>query len=134
MARRLMLITWLMLSAGAFSGCASWRCGDRAGGLALRRPDIPCQTAGQRAGCYDAVTGDPIPCPPDVPAQIVPGSGGAIPLPPPTRGDELHMPAPSGLIPPQAIPVPAPPPTLDMGSGILPYPSQPGIPVKSPHH
>jgi hypothetical protein len=131
MDRRFILINLMTVSVATLGGCASWRCGDRTGGLILRRSEVPCQTAGQRTGCFDAVTGEPIPCPPDVPTSVVPGSGRPIPAPPPSRLDELHMPAPSGLIPPQAVPVPAPPPTLDTGSGMLPYPTQPGVPVKS---
>ena len=68
-------------------------------------------------GCYDPITGRPVPCPPTT--MIVPGPGGVIPggtFPPPnsggTRPDELPFPSPSDNIPrpgvPYAPPMPAP--------------------------
>ncbi len=81
-------------------------------------------TAGQGVGCFDAVTGQPVPCPPET-GMVVPG-GAPYPIPGATgpRPDELHMPAPSDLLRPQAVPVPAP------GDASLPYPASPGVPVK----
>ncbi|MCI0701006.1 MAG: hypothetical protein L0241_07980 [Planctomycetia bacterium] len=126
MFRRLSAIA---LAAGLFAaqlGCHS-RC-DRPGFFTSHSRDLPCQLTGKNAGCFDAVTGQPVPCPPGAPATVIPGEpfpGGPFPGGP-IRPDELHMPAPTERIPPPAIPLPAPP-----GDAILPPPTSPGIPVKN---
>jgi hypothetical protein len=60
-------------------------------------------------GCYDSITGQPVPCPP--PTMLIPGGTypGVVP------GDnELPFPGPADMIPapgvPSAPPVPAPAP------------------------
>lgn len=112
------------------TGCAS-RCGDRPGLFTSRTKDVNCQTVGQHGGCYDAVTGQPVPCPPAGAGTVIPGGGNPYPIPggvlpggtyPP---NELHMPGPSDMIRPPAVPIPAP------GDASLPYPTSPGVPVKS---
>lgn len=132
MFRRLSAFAVVVLVA-AQVGCHS-RCDSRPGLFSShRRADTPCQTVGRNTGCFDAATGQPVPCPPE--AGVIPGGAfpPAIPSPAPgfpnigPRTDELHMPAPSDMIRPPAVPIPAPP-----GSDAsLPFPSSPGTPVKT---
>jgi hypothetical protein len=105
-------------------GCQS--CGERRGLFTSHKGSCaPCQTVGRTGGCFDAATGQPCPCPPEAPGAFVPG-GAPYPIPSGgfPRGDELHMPAPSDLIPRPAVPGVAP------GDASLPYPVSPGIPVR----
>jgi hypothetical protein len=98
-------------------------CGTRSGILTSNQPqqrgEPPCMlTSGSGArlgdGCYDAITGQPVPCPPSspgammgLPAPTYPPPAGVAPRP-----DELPFPAPSDNIPrpgvPFAPPMPAP--------------------------
>ena len=78
------------------------------------RSGAPCTLVGSGKpleGCYDAITGQPVPCPP--PTGVIPGGG--YPLPPPagsTLPNELPFPSPGDMIPrpgvPFAPPMPAP--------------------------
>jgi hypothetical protein len=117
----------LALAAGlvaAQSGCM--RC-DRPGLFTSGSRERPAILTGGNAGCFDAA-GQPCPCPPGAPATVVPGGafpGDPFPPGPTVRPDELHMPAPTELIPPRAIPIPAP------GDAVLPPPASPGVPVKN---
>ena len=127
MFRRSLLIGSAVLLA-AQMGCRS-RCGDRRPGLftSNKKQDMPCQTVGRNTGCFDAMTGQPVPCPSGVPSTVIPGGGypgypSIVPGGP--RPDELHMPSPTDMIRPPAIPYPAP------GDAILPLPTSPGTPVK----
>jgi hypothetical protein len=94
----------LLLSA---AGC---RLCDRTGWFSSNTNQAaPCQLTGSgrpMEGCFDAITGQPVPCPPS--ATVVPG--GAYPAPtgviPNGRPDELPMP---DLIPPAGVPMPAQP-------------------------
>jgi|GEM_PF-1986371 len=132
MFRRLSAFGVAAILGAAQFGCHS--CGDRPGWFTShRRASAPCQTVGRTGGCFDAATGQPVPCPPEVPVgpEMVPGAPG-IPFPPPgmiPNGippmSELPMPAPSDRIQPPAVPVPAP------GDAHLPFPTSPGVPVKS---
>lgn len=125
MPRRLLGIAVLALVA-AQTGCQSSRCGGP-GWFTSRHKEAPCQTVGQKTGCYDAITGQPVPCPPEGGATLVPGGGAPYPILPGgayPRPNELHMPGPTELIPRPAVPVPAP------GDASLPYPASPGVPVK----
>jgi hypothetical protein len=132
MARRLSAFALAAGLVAAQFGCHS-RCDSRPGLFTSRGGGCaPCQTVGRNTGCFDGATGQPCPCPPEMPGALVPGGpypppgvgpvpGGAIPRP-----DELHMPAPSDLIRPPAVPIPAPPP----GDARLPFPATPGTPVR----
>ena len=129
MSRRLSAFALAAGLVAAQFGCNS--CGDRPGLFSSRaRCDTSGQPVGRGCGCFDAMTGQPVPCPPDVPATLVPGGspypypipipGGG--LPPPTV--ELPMPGPADRIGPPAVPFPAP------GDASLPFPIAPGVPVK----
>ena len=117
------------LAAGLLAaqfGCHT-HCGRPGGLFSSSSRNAPCQLTGKNTGCFDAATGQPVPCPPGVPATVVPGGS----YPPisvgPPRPDELHMPSPTDLIPSPALPSVAPP-----GSdAVLPVPTQPGVPVKN---
>lgn len=132
MFRRLSAFAIAAFLGAAQFGCHS--CGDRPGWFtAHRRSCAPCQTVGRTGGCFDAATGQPMPCPPDVSVgpDMGPGAPG-VPFPPPGAipgmippTDQLHMPTPSDRIQPPAVPVPAP------GDASLPFPTSPGVPVKS---
>ena len=131
MSRRLSAFALMAVVVAAQAGCRS-RCDQRPGLFSSRAPaDAPCQTVGRNTGCFDAATGQPVPCPPGAPATVVPGGGG-YPYPPISpvpgggpRPDQLHM--PNELIPRPAVPIPAP------GDASLPFPSSPGVPVKGPN-
>jgi hypothetical protein len=111
MSRRTSALLFGVALLGLSAGCRS-SCGDRHSWFSsTSRPDVPCQlTSGGRVldGCYDAITGQPVPCPP--PGTLVPGGGGALP----PRPDELPVPGPADMIPapgvPSAPPTAAPPP------------------------
>jgi hypothetical protein len=95
--------------------------------------DAPCQLTGNGKmmdGCYDAITGRPVPCPPPS-TMVLPG--GAYPTPTPTPmspPNELPFPAPSDMIRPQGIPYapPTPAPGSTQGAGANTKGS--GTPVK----
>ncbi len=81
--------------------------------------DVPCQlTSRPMDGCYDAITGQPVPCSP--PTTLIPGGTYPGTLPPGTRPDELPFPAPSDLIPPQRYAVPGPAPGSGEGASANP--------------
>ena len=130
MSRRLSAFALLAGLVASQAGCHS-RCDSRPGLFSSRaNSPAPCQTVGRNSGCFDAATGQPVPCPPEAPGAVVPG--GAYPYPPISpvpgagpRPNELHMPGPADMIRPPAVPIPAP------GSDAsLPYPSAAGVPVK----
>jgi hypothetical protein len=102
-------------------------CRTNCGSLASHaRQPAPCTLVGSGGrpvteGCFDAVTGAPIPCPPS--AGVMPGGGYPV-LPGPAPGfnpgapaNELPFPAPSDLIPPRSD-VPFAPPTPAPGDGL----------------
>lgn len=113
----------LVALALAQAGCLN-RCSSRASALTGHaRGDLVGQPVGRNATCFDAA-GRPIPCPPE--AGI-----GSLPIGVPSvapGGNELHMPAPTDLIPRPAVPVPAP--GLGSSDASLPFPALPGTPVK----
>jgi hypothetical protein len=74
-------------------------------------------------GCYDAVTGQPVPCPPS--ALLVPGGpyplpSGVVPGPGGSRPDELPFPAPSDMIPRPGVPFAPPSPAPGEGANLSP--------------
>jgi hypothetical protein len=108
----------LVLGAALLVSAAGCRtCGDRGWFSSHAAPPggPPCALAGSGAqpleGCYDAITGQPVPCPPAT--GVIPG--GSYPLPAPGGAglpNELPFPSPSDMIPrpgvPFAPPMPAP--------------------------
>jgi hypothetical protein len=123
MVRRLSTLSLgaiLMLAAGC-----RW-CHNQPGCLTSGSPGgAPCQLTGtMRPGesCYDAITGMPIPCPPQAPTMVIPGGGypydpGLAPGVPGTRPDELPFPGPSDMIPRQGVPFA--PPSAAPGDGTV---------------
>jgi hypothetical protein len=113
----------LIVVALAQAGCLN-RCSSRASSLTGHtRGETFGQPVGRNASCFDAA-GRPIPCPPDAGFGSLPiGVPSVAPGP-----NELHMPAPTDLIPRPAVPVPAP--GLSGSDASLPYPALPGTPVK----
>ena len=134
MSRRLSAFVLAAGLVAALTGCHTSRCGDRPGWFTSRAKTDACgQTVGRNGGCFDAATGQPVPCPPDGVGTVLPGGAGPYPLPGGAlpggafpRPDELHMPSPADMIRPPfpAVPVPAP------GDASLPFPASPGVPVK----
>jgi hypothetical protein len=126
MSRRLpALVLGAALLASA-SGCRSSSCGSSGCGS---RPGLglftsnnanqpPCTLVGSGSrvpgGCYDAITGQPVPCPP--PGYAMPGG----PYPAPSAGvpgfEELPPPAPSNLIPNPNVPFAPPSAAPGMGA------------------
>lgn len=126
MLRRALLVAAVAVLVAAQTGCRS-QCGERRGWFTSReRSEAPCQTVGRNTGCFDAATGQPVPCPTGAPAAVIPG--GAYPAPG-GRGIEVG-PMPNlnenDLIRPPAVPSVAPPPN----NTLLPFPALPGTPVK----
>lgn len=127
MFRRLSVIAVVVLATQ--SGCRSRCDGHRGFFTAHTRGDVPCQTVGRGAGCFDAVTGQPVPCPREGAGTVMPNPSGPMPGPAfpgvgPTT--ELPMPNPANLIPSPAVPFPAPAP----GDAMLPFPGSGGTPVR----
>jgi hypothetical protein len=141
MSRRLFAVAFVAGLIAAQFGCHTC---DRSASSAScaacssrTRANAPYQTAagqgavgqpvGLTGGCFDAVTGQPVPCPPDVPGSPYPIPGGSLPAGPAPRGVELPMPLPSEQIPTPSQPYPAP----AREGTLLPFPSAPGTPVKA---
>ncbi len=128
MLRRSLLIAVVAVVIASQAGCRSPGNDRRPGWFTSNtRHDAPCQTVGRNTGCFDAVTGQPVPCPPGSSSTLIPD--GAYPpigpiIPGGPRPAELHKPAPTDMIRPPAIPYPAP------GDALLPHPTSPGTPVK----
>jgi hypothetical protein len=105
-------IALLAAASGCRTNCGS-SCGDRHSWFSSNtRSGSPCQLVGSGKlldGCYDPVTGQPVPCPP--PTTLIPGGTYPGTLP---RADELPFPGPADMIPapgvPSAPPQPAPAP------------------------
>lgn len=115
---RLLFTLFLGLLLTTASGCRN-TCGNQQSKSASNtRPDMQpyaLTSGGPRMmeGCYDAITGRPVPCPPST--MVLPGNPYQGPPPgiaAPSRPDELPFPAPSDMIPrpgvPYAPPMPAP--------------------------
>lgn len=88
----------------------------------------PCRLIGSgkplSEGCYDAVTGMPVPCPPQGSTMVVPGGGypvGPTPQQMPPSPNELPFPSPTDMIPPYSVPTPAP----GVGATVNPNTAQP---------
>lgn len=82
----------------------------------------PCQLTGNampREQCFDAITGMPIPCPPQGSTMVIPG--GAYPsnpgMTPTAPSNELPFPGPSDMIPRPSVPF-APPSVAPGGDGL----------------
>ncbi|HSQ56570.1 MAG TPA: hypothetical protein VLM40_12580, partial [Gemmata sp.] len=98
MSRRVRFLVVSSVLLGLTAGCRS-TCGEPRSWFASNsRCEAPCRLAGNSQmmdGCYDAITGQPVPCSP--PGTLVPGGvapGGAIPRP-----DELPFPGAGDMIP-----------------------------------
>jgi hypothetical protein len=100
-----LLLGALLLTASA--GCRS-SCGTRPGWFTSNsRNDAPCHLTGNvTEGCFDPVTGRPVPCPPAGSGIVIPGGTAAPGMAP--RPDELPYPSPGDLIRPPGVPF-APP-------------------------
>jgi hypothetical protein len=115
----------LVLGAALLASAAGCRsCGDRGWFSSHAAPPggSPCALVGSGAkpleGCYDAVTGQPCPCPPAT--GVIPG--GAYPLPAPgglgTPPNELPFPSPGDMIPRPGVPFAPPSPAPGDGMGV----------------
>jgi hypothetical protein len=106
--RCLMFILSLGGCLSLSTGCR--QCGQGNGWFTsrTRHDQQPCQLVGSgkplAEGCYDPVTGQPVPCPPG-PGMVVPG--GPVPLSAPTLPNELPPPE---MIPRPGVPIPSAPP------------------------
>jgi hypothetical protein len=117
MYRRSLILTIgvaLAISAGCCQPCGS-RTGWFTSNSNCNTSNQPYKLVGNTKpmgeGCYDAVTGVPVPCPPPGNAMVIPGGGypvGPMPQPMVQPSNELPYPNPNNLIPPSAIPTPAP--------------------------
>lgn len=111
----------LLAAAG---GCRS-SCSGRPGWFTSNtRPDPPCHLTSNgkvMEGCFDPVTGRPVPCPPVGSGVVIPG--GTYPPGIAPRPDELPYPSPSDMIRPPGVPFapPAPAPGIGgEGAGVTP--------------
>lgn len=119
MSRRVSVLLLAAVLASA-AGCRNPACGERHGLFTSHtRSEPKCTLVGSGGrmpaeGCYDAVTGQPIPCPPST--TTIPG--GTYPPPPagPGRPDELPFPGPTDLIPRAGVP--SAPPSAAPGLGV----------------
>lgn len=86
------------------------------GWFASRNAGAPCHlTSNPGTSCFDAITGMPIPCPPQSGTTVIPG--GSYPITPGARPDELPFPGPSDMIPRPGVPLA--PPSAAPGDGSL---------------
>ncbi len=113
-------------------GCRNL-CGDRGSLTSHNRSAAPCQLVGSgkpmAEGCYDAITGQPVPCPPS--STVIPGGSYPLPsagIPGSTRPDELPFPAPSDMIPRPGVPYAPPSPAPGEGASLGP---KGAIPVRN---
>jgi hypothetical protein len=91
----------------------------------------PCRLVGSgkplAEGCYDAVTGVPVPCPPQGSTMVMPGGYPVGPTPqqmqPPAN--ELPFPTPTELIPQPGLPYAPPSPAPGLGMIVNPNTGQP---------
>jgi hypothetical protein len=88
----------------------------------------PCKLVGNAKpiaeGCYDAITGQPVPCPPMSGAMGVPGVYPGLPaVPPPPPGADV-LPFPGETIPSPSVPSaqPSVAPGFGMNSGVTGQP------------
>jgi hypothetical protein len=131
MGRLHRLLLWGLVTAIVASGCRLCQrdgCDTRPGLFSSRlRSTPPAQLTSQqplREGCYDAVTGQPIPCPPTVSPPLPAGSTPAPPLAAPPSNEELPPPGASEHIQPPGVPsVPAQQSTIPL----------PATPTTTPH-
>jgi hypothetical protein len=111
----------------AASGGCRFNCGERQGWFTSNsRGGPPCHlTSNGNAteGCFDPVTGRPVPCPPVGSTTVIPGGsvipGGTYPTVPGVapRPDELPYPSPSDMIRPPGVPYAPPYPAPPGGEG-----------------
>jgi hypothetical protein len=99
------------------TGCRT-SCGNGHGWFTSNsRSNQPCQLTSNgklMEGCFDPVTGRPIPCPPADSTILIPGGTTPPGLSP--RPDELPYPSPGDMIPRQGVPF-APPAAAPGGMG-----------------
>lgn len=132
MYRRLTTLAILGASLALSTGCRSACNGSRGLFSSHARSETPCQlTSGTRnmEGCFDAISGQPIPCPP-MGTSVIPGVT-PVPAPVPTttpRPDELPYPSPSDMIPRPGVPFA--PPSPAPGTGDAGHAPKTGVPVK----
>ncbi|HEV3383276.1 MAG TPA: hypothetical protein VG097_00605 [Gemmata sp.] len=75
-------------------------------------------------GCYDAVTGTPVPCPPAGSTMVIPGAYPSGPMPQ-QMAPPNELPFPSPNIPPTSIPSAVPSPAPGYGASLNPAMTQP---------
>lgn len=92
-----------------------------------RNSGAPCHLTSNNnnmmEGCFDPITGRPVPCPPPGTGVVIPGGTYQPPLTTPTRPDELPFPSPSDMIRPPGVPFAPPypaPGTGTEGAGMTP--------------
>lgn len=119
MSRRFVValsVAWVLSVVGCRNMCGERGCLTSSGRLTSAPGRLLGGSRLPAEGCYDAITGEPVPCPPaaavvpggsyPAPAGLVPGSSS------PPRPDELPFPSPGDMIPrpdvPFAPPRPAP--------------------------
>lgn len=113
MFRRLSSLFILAALLALSTGCRSTCNGSRGWFSSNSNSQAPCHLTGNSngmEGCFDPVSGRPIPCPPMDSSVVIPGGTPSPGFAP--RSDELPYPAPSDMIPrpgvPYAPPAPAP--------------------------
>ena len=117
-------VTAVLLGAALLTasvGCRS-SCGSQGWFTSHTRGTTPAQLTGSGSvteGCFDPVTGRPVPCPPAGSTILIPG-GTAPPAVGP-RSDELPYPSPGDMIRPPGVPFAPPQPAPGMeGMGMTP--------------
>ena len=90
------------------------------------RTGAPCQLTSNGKlmdGCFDPISGQPVPCPPPGSGGVIPGGTFPPPMTTPTRPDELPYPSPSDMIRPPGVPFAPPfpaPGSGNEGAGLTP--------------
>jgi len=120
MSRRVNVLLLGVALLTASAGCRS-SCGSRPGWFTSHtRGDAPCHLTGAgnpTEGCFDPVTGRPIPCPPADSTILMPG--GTAPPDFAPRPDELPYPSPGDMIRPPGVPFAPPQPAPGMGGASM---------------
>lgn len=110
-------------------GCRCWdssgSCSGSNGNCSSQQYKLVGNTKFPAEGCYDAITGVPVPCPPAGSTMVIPGGYPTGPVPQPmTPPNELPYPSPI-TIPPTSIPSAVPSAAPGFGASVNPNLTQP---------
>ena len=108
---------------------SGWTTSNSNGSIANQPYRLMGNTKPISEGCYDAVTGAPVPCPPPNSTMVIPGGYPVGPMPqpmqPPLAPSPNVLPFPGETIPPAGIPNAQPFPAPGVGSNLNSTTAQP---------